>query len=125
MRTTKEQQKEMAELYNKGMTLKQIGDKYTISIGSVRYILIIQNVVRRKAGSPKGSKNEKKAKIPYTEIPKIIERYSSTKDTLATIAKDYNVTKQCIDDLLRRHNVQKRKAKLVIEKLPNDGIIEA
>lgn len=117
---------EVIKVYEDGKSLYETAAQFQVSPSSIYYILKKYDIKRRSRGATKGTHNLGASKIPFSEVPKIIDRYNSTTDTLATIASDYQVTRQAIDELLKRNNIHKRKytpKKIISDQADIDMII--
>lgn len=105
---TKAESKVITE-YKSGKAASAISEILDISIAQVYAILRSNNIERRGRGRPKGvytpSDNRK---IPFVEIPIVIERYLGG-EAITKIADSYDVSRQAIDSLLKTRGVHRDK----------------
>jgi len=98
------------DAYKKGEAASTIADKLAINISQVYYVLRNNDIQRRSRGCPKGFfSSSGRKKIPFEDIPSVIRRYIAKKESITSIAKDYGVSRQAIDGLLKTRSIHRDK----------------
>lgn len=107
---TKEQLKAMADQYVTGASLREVAQKYDMSVSAVRRKLIDQGVTLRPKGRPIGATHV--IKLTMDNRQKIVEEYAAGA-TSTELATKYDVTKERICQICRAAGVirsRKRKS---------------
>jgi hypothetical protein len=100
--------------FMKGLSPKQISDKYKIPYGTIDHIIhngtwfneeyqkwLDTNYIPIYNTSNKSIESYNSAKLTWKEVKEIREKYSTGKYTHEMLAKDYHISKSTISDIIR------------------------
>jgi len=89
---------EVIELYEEGLTIKEVAETYEVSHTPVRDVLVKHNIPRRQ--HPYLIRTEYYTKIKEKDYPKVIRLYEKGL-TVKEVAKQFKVTPNTISRLLK------------------------
>lgn len=95
IKTDKETEQKIIELYNQGLSMAKVGAVYGVTPVTVMRILDRNNIPKRTKGGI--------YKIPENIV---IERYSNG-ESCQSIADDYKVSFHTISNILEKHNIKR------------------
>jgi len=94
-----EETKDIIQFYKEGKTLVWIADRYNVSRPTIKKCLTDNNITIRS----------KIFKLSIDEEENIVFNYINFNISMLRLSKLYNVSENCINDCLKRHNVPIRK----------------